>query len=175
MRKIIYPILFITIGSAFFWTCNKSFSGYEEVTATASFQQSEVIIPDTMEIAIPVIISLSDINYYSAYTVYVSVNDTASYLKNNLMSISNAMYKEPDYLSGDFLSIYKVVVEKGTKIAAIMVKPEVNELEEIPHSLSFKIIPDPLKQVQPKGADFYRVEKGRDQVTVTINPIRPLL
>ena len=128
-----------------------------------------------MEIAIPVIISLSDINYYSAYTVYVSVNDTAKYLKNNLMSLSNAMFKEPDYSSEDYLSIYKVVVEKGTKIAAIMVTPQVNELEDIPHSLTFKILPDTLKQVQPKGADFYRVEKAKDQVTVTINPIIPLL
>ena len=87
--KPIFLSLLLAGGSVLFWTCKKSFTVYNEETAIVRFQQPEVTIADTVVDPTPVVISLSAMNFYSDFTIYVSVNDTGSYLKDNLMSLSN--------------------------------------------------------------------------------------
>lgn len=171
MKRTSCLVFWMAITTTLFWACNDSFTGYEETTAVAEFQNSEVIIPDTVDKPVPVIISLSEINYRSDYTLYVELNDENSFLPNNLLSISNAVFKAADYPNGDSVSIYKVLVVKGTRVAAIMVTPQINELPPIPpHNLTFKIIQDTSNILQPFGSKFYEVSARRSQVTVKIQP-----
>lgn len=168
--KHIFLSLLLSVGSVLFWTCKKPFTGYTEETAIVKFEQSEVTISDTVVEPTPIVIALSTMNFYSDFTIYVSVDDTQDYIKNNLMSLSNEIFKAPDYLNGDSLYIYKVVVAKGTKVAALMVTPQINELEKVPHSLTFNILPDTSQALQRKGAKFYEVDNKNSQVKITIKP-----
>ncbi|MDD4922558.1 MAG: hypothetical protein PHS30_08810 [Bacteroidales bacterium] len=171
MKRTSCLVFWMAITTTLFWACNDKFTGYEETTAIAGFQRSELVIPDTVAVPTPVIISLSDINYRSDYTMYVELNDRNSFLQNNVLSISNAVFKAADYPNGDSTVIYKVLVVKGTRVAAIMVTPQANELPLIPpHHLTFRILQDTSNLLQPFGSKFYEVNAHRSQITVKIQP-----
>ncbi len=170
MKKPVQLILWIAVSTALIWACDDKFTGYEESTAIARFKSSEIVIPDTVVLPTPIIISLSEFNYRSNYDIYVKVNDNKAYLQNNLLSISNQVLKEANYQNGDSTFIYRVVVAKATSVAAIMVTPQVNTLEKVTHSLHFEIVPDSSNLVQPLGHKFYEVDEKNNRVTVKIQP-----
>jgi len=151
--------LFICIAAAaaLCLSCDDGVLVVDQTTSSVGFENPSLEIEQSSDAMVPLVIRASKGSIF-AYKVYVKVEDPEAWI-GDVCTISNPVYKAADHENGDHAVIYTANMGEGMLQTALLLTAGVHSSEDIRRSLTFEIIPDPLKASYPDGNLYYKAGK----------------